>query len=155
MYPRCGFGGWGNIWMYPCSGFWYRRTSECTLVRVFGTGEPPPKPPLWKPPFCEPPNKISSNNKDNSQGAIFVTRLVLLDSRLWAASRMQPLQPIWLTSFLPRCHCAHLRGHCLSSRALCSMATTVRPREDPSPLCLCSIQSLRIKVTLSAHISES
>ena len=30
-------------------------TSECTLVPVLGTGEHPPKPPFWKPPFCEPP----------------------------------------------------------------------------------------------------
>ena len=52
----------------PHSGFWYRGTSACTLVPVFGTGEHPnvssfsflvpghpPKPPFWKPPFCEPP----------------------------------------------------------------------------------------------------
>ena len=41
--------------MYTRSGFWYRGTSECALVPVFGTGEHPPKPPFWKLPFCEPP----------------------------------------------------------------------------------------------------
>ena len=56
----------GRFWrMCPRSCFWYRRTSECTLVfRVwcrgtsectvvpfYGTGEHPPKPPFWKPPF--------------------------------------------------------------------------------------------------------
>ena len=46
----------GNICMYPRSGFWYRGTSEYTLLPVCGTGEHPPKPPFWKPPFCEPPN---------------------------------------------------------------------------------------------------
>ena len=34
--------------------FWYRGTSECTFVPVSGTGQHSPKPPFWKPPFCEP-----------------------------------------------------------------------------------------------------
>ena len=45
--------GW--FWrMCPHSGFWYRGTSECTLVPAFATEEHPPKQPFWKPPFCEP-----------------------------------------------------------------------------------------------------
>ena len=59
-----------RIWrICPHSGFWCIGTSECTLVPVFGTGEHldlyprsgflyrghPPKPPFWKPSFCEPP----------------------------------------------------------------------------------------------------
>ena len=46
----------GNIHMYPRSGYCCWGTSECTLIPVFGTGEHPPKPPFWKPPFCETPN---------------------------------------------------------------------------------------------------
>ena len=58
MCPRSGW-CWGNIRMYGRSGFGTETTSECTLVPFFGTGEHPPKPPLWKPPFCQPP-KVSS-----------------------------------------------------------------------------------------------
>ena len=36
----------GNIRMYPHSGFDTGGTSECTLIPVFGTGEPLPKPPF-------------------------------------------------------------------------------------------------------------
>ena len=38
----------GNIRMYPRSGF--------------GTGEHPPKPPFWKPRFCEPPTHLRSDD---------------------------------------------------------------------------------------------
>ena len=63
----------GRFWrMYPRSGFWYRGTSACTLIPVFGTGEHPnipssnfgtgehvSKPPFWKLPLCEPPNLVA------------------------------------------------------------------------------------------------
>ena len=49
----------GNIRMYPRSGFWYRGTSECTLVPVFGTREHPPKPPFWKVSLCESRKRVS------------------------------------------------------------------------------------------------
>ena len=41
--------------MYPRSGFWYRGTSEYTLVPVFGTGEHPAKTTLLETTLCEPP----------------------------------------------------------------------------------------------------
>ena len=39
--------------MYLGSGFWYRGTSKCTLLPVFGTKKHLPKPPFWKSPFSE------------------------------------------------------------------------------------------------------
>ena len=43
----------GNMRTYPRSGFRSGGTSERTLVPVFVPGEHPPKPPFWKPPFCQ------------------------------------------------------------------------------------------------------
>ena len=48
--PSFRFSFWGNIRMYPRSGFRSEGTSECTLIQVFVPGEHPPKPPFWKPP---------------------------------------------------------------------------------------------------------
>ena len=56
-----------NVWMYPRSGFWYRGTSECTLVTVFGTGENPPKPRFLKPSFCETPRFKMARNMAEQQ----------------------------------------------------------------------------------------
>ena len=53
----------GNICMYPCSGVWCRRTSECTLVLVFGTREHPPKPPFGNHPSRTP---IGTNRNWNA-----------------------------------------------------------------------------------------
>ena len=39
---------WGNIQMYPRSGFRSGGTSECTPVPLFVPSEHPPKPPFWK-----------------------------------------------------------------------------------------------------------
>ena len=50
----------GNMRTYPRSGFRSGRTSECTLVPVFVPGEHPPKPPFWKPPFCQPQTEVPS-----------------------------------------------------------------------------------------------
>ena len=33
---------------------WFRKRAVLPNVAVLGTGEHPPKPPFWKPPFCEP-----------------------------------------------------------------------------------------------------
>ena len=52
--PSFRFSFLGNIWTYPRSGFRSGGTSECTLVPVFFPGEHLPKPPFWKPPFCQP-----------------------------------------------------------------------------------------------------
>ena len=60
----------GNIRMYPRSSFWYWGTSECTLVPGFGTGEHPPKPPFWKPPFCEPPKMRRRRRHDHYGGRL-------------------------------------------------------------------------------------
>ena len=85
--------GW--FWrMCPRSGFWCRGTSECTLVQVFGTGEHlhvpsfrffgagehPPKPPFWKPPFCEPPT--NKNMQKGSQIRVwFIEEMALRTKR--------------------------------------------------------------------------
>ena len=39
-------------------GFWYRGTSECTLVPAFWNWEHSPKPPFWKLPFGEPLTQV-------------------------------------------------------------------------------------------------
>ena len=58
--PAFRFSFRGNMRTYPRSGFRSEGgTSECTLVPVFVPVEHPPKPPFWKPPFCEPANKGS------------------------------------------------------------------------------------------------
>ena len=56
--PSFRFSFWGNMWMYPRSGFCSKVTCEYALVPGFGTGEHPPKPPFWKPPFCKSPISI-------------------------------------------------------------------------------------------------
>ena len=43
MWPRSGFRSEGGF-------------GECALVPVFVPGEHPPKPPFWKPPFCQHPH---------------------------------------------------------------------------------------------------
>ena len=43
--------------------FWYRGTSECTLVPVFGTGEHPPKPPFGNHPLVNPNKKAKITTK--------------------------------------------------------------------------------------------
>ena len=53
--PSFWFSFWGNIRMYPRSGFRYRGTSECTLVPVLGAGEHPPKPPFWETALLRTP----------------------------------------------------------------------------------------------------
>ena len=77
--PSFWFSFWGNIRTYPRSGFRSGGTSECNLVPVFRSGEHPnvpsfrffvpgehpPRPPFWKPPFCQnqPPNFGPANAK--------------------------------------------------------------------------------------------
>ena len=55
MCPRSSFWCRGTSECTLVPAFCYRGTSECTLVPVFGTGEHPPKPPIWRPPFSGPP----------------------------------------------------------------------------------------------------
>ena len=69
MYPRSGLLVPGNIQKYPRSLCGTGGISECTPVLVFGTGEHPPKPPLWKPPFCKPPKKQRSTSFGNARTA--------------------------------------------------------------------------------------
>ena len=64
--PSFRFSFWGNIRMYPRSGFRSEGTSECTLVPVFVPGEHPPKPPFWKPSFCQPQNGLQVNLISNA-----------------------------------------------------------------------------------------
>ena len=52
--PSFRFSFRGNILTYPRSGFSFRGNTKRTLVPVFVPGEHPPKPPFWKPPFCQP-----------------------------------------------------------------------------------------------------
>ena len=66
MCPRSLFGTEEHLHRadctYPRSGFRHRGTSVCALVLVFGTGEHPPKPPFWKPPFCQARKKSTKIN---------------------------------------------------------------------------------------------
>ena len=75
--------------MYPRSGFWYRRTSKCTLVPVFGTGEHPNIPsfrflvpgnirqthPFGNYPFANPRNilDLSTHRFSWFRFALFLT----------------------------------------------------------------------------------
>ena len=75
--------------MYPRSGFWRRNTKthsfllpgqhcrERLLGGNFGTVEHLPKPPFWKPPFCEP-------LKDRQVADLDATDLVFLGPRISA-----------------------------------------------------------------------
>ena len=70
--PSFRFSFWGNMRTCPRSGFRSGGTSQCTLVPVFVPGKHPPKPPFWKPPFCQP-QKIGKlrqtlANKEGIQG---------------------------------------------------------------------------------------
>ena len=56
MYPRSSFRSGGTCERTLVPVFRSGGTSECTLVPVFVPGEHPPKPPFWKPPFCQPTN---------------------------------------------------------------------------------------------------
>ena len=77
--------------MYPRSGCWYRETSACTLVpvfgtaehlnvpsfRFFGTGKHPPKPLFWNP-FANPRSceggKSQRRRDDNKNKVLFLRR---------------------------------------------------------------------------------
>ena len=67
--------------MYPRSGFRSGGTSECTLVPVFVPGEQPPKPPFWKPPFCQPQTRARERREQ---------RLILKESSFPSIAVAQP-----------------------------------------------------------------